>query len=464
ACGAQATPEGIGIGLKMLNKAIPLRQPSCRRSSDLKEVTRRARPMHSPDFLRATVAGYGDTEDGTGSWRPRIFQWWGTVWALFVVCSVLFPLAGTLEPRPLPPVVAAAVETAIEAVFAIELTVRLVASQGKRGFIRNPFNVIDLLSVLPIVLRALLGFVLPERLDADEVPEVVLICVVPVLRLAKVLRRDFVQIKLFERVFSSTMETMQFLALVGGIIVLTFAFLVFVTEPRDNVDTYWRALYFVIVTMSTVGYGDVSPVTDEGHVVISVLIMSSILFMAIPVGVLGNAFAFAWSDRDLIMLIEQTRQQISGWGYQPTDLPKFFLLFDADNDGELNFDEFLNMMSALTINLNGDRMVNLFQLFDRDNGGTIDQMEFLRAVYPHAFHQILNEEKAEKERKEKEEKEQRRRMKKERQERQRKLRAEKQSTAEEQTRGSLTSPGLMSPRPGSDDWPGLASPRPGSVD
>lgn len=375
------------------------------------------------------------------------------MWLAFVLCSVLFAMAETLEPRRLPPVGAAVAEVAIEVVFAIELMARLCASRGLRGFLTNPFNAIDLISVLPIVLRASVGFTLPERMDAREVPELFLLCVVPVLRLAKVLRMNLMQMKLFERVLGSTMETLLFLALVGTMIVLTFAFLVYLTEPRDNVDTYWRALWLVIVTMSTVGYGDVSPVTDEGHVVISTLIAMGILFMAIPVGVLGNAFSFAWKDRDLIMLVEMTRSQISQWGYQPTDLLRFFLLFDADKDGELNLDEFVNMCTALEIKLSGERMVNLFSMFDHDNGGTIEQKEILRAIYPRQYHKILKEEKAEKEReqrrqKEKEERELQRRRKKEREERRRRLRPsaveEERSDRDTLTR-STSSPGSIPP-------------------
>jgi len=290
--------------------------------------------------------------------------------------------------------------------------------------------VVDLISVLPIALRAFVGFALPESMDARTVPELLLLCVVPVLRLAKVLRRNFVQMKLFERVLGSTMETLQFLFLIGSLIVLTFAFLIYLVEPRDNVDTYWKALWLVIVTMTTVGYGDVSPVTGEGHVVLSVLIVCSVLYMAIPIGVLGNAFAFAWSDRDLIMLIEKTRQQISQWGYQPTDLAKFFLLFDADGDGELNFDEFARMMGALKIKLKGDRMVQLFQVFDRDNGGSIDKKEIIRAIFPQLFQQILQQEKVEKEKSAKEDKK-RQRREKEKGGRQRKLTDDRESVEED---------------------------------
>ncbi|CAK0880023.1 unnamed protein product [Prorocentrum cordatum] len=329
--------------------------------------------------------------------------WWARLWVCFLLLSVLFTLMQALESPLVPPVGAAAVETGIDMLFGLELVVRFLTAPDMKHFVTSPFIVVDVVSILPIVPRALVGFTLPQRLDSRDVPALLLVCVVPVLRLAKVLRWTGVQGRLFQRVLASTMETLQFLALCGSLMVLTFAFWIFLVEPRESVDTYWKAIWLTIVTMTTVGYGDVTPETTEGHVVISILIVCSVLFMAIPVGVLGNAFAFVWSERDLILLVDQTQRRLAQWGYTPSDLPEFFLRFDADGDGELSLDEFIQMMTALKVTLNSDRMIDLFEVFDRDHGGSIDDKEFMRAVFPKAFHECVQREKEEKEEKERQE-------------------------------------------------------------
>jgi hypothetical protein len=207
---------------------------------------------------------------------------------------------------------------------------------------------------------------------------------------------------LFQTVFANTIESLQFLALIGTLLVMNFSLLIYIVEPRDNIDTYWRAVWLAVVTMTTVGYGDVAPATSAGNVVISVLILCSVLFMAIPIGVLGNAFASVWSERDLIFLIDQTHRRLQQWGYAPEDFSKFVLQFDSDGDGEINLDDFVKMLAELKVDLKGDRAIELFQHFDEDHGGTIDDKEFLRAVYPKTFHEILKKEKEEEEEKHRE--------------------------------------------------------------
>jgi voltage-gated potassium channel len=326
--------------------------------------------------------------------------WWARLWVCFVLLSVLFTLTQALEPPLMSVVGAAVVETVIDALFGLELLVRYATAPDMKHFVTDPFILVDFVSVLPIVPRALVGVTLPRHLDSRNVPVLLLVCGVPMLRLAKVLRWTGVQMSLFERVLASTMETLRFLALCGSLMILNFAFWIFLVEPRESVDTYWRAIWLVIVTMTTVGYGDVTVETTEGHVVVTILIACSVLFMAMPIGVLGNAFASAWSERDLIMLINQTRRRLAQWGHTPSDLPQFFLRYDADGDGELSLDEFIHMMTALKVTLKGDRMIELFEVFDRDHGGSVDEKEFMLKVFPKTFFEIVQREKEEKEERE----------------------------------------------------------------
>ena len=61
-----------------------------------------------------------------------------------------------------------------------------------------------------------------------------------------------------------------------------FSSVVYFVEPRDNIDSLPKAMYLIIVTISTVGYGDVTPDTTNGYLALSVIIVVSVFYMAIP--------------------------------------------------------------------------------------------------------------------------------------------------------------------------------------
>merc|ERR1711971_1445175 len=136
-----------------------------------------------------------------------------------------------------------------------------------------------------------------------------------------------------------------------------------------------RAMWFIIVTMTTVGYGDLFPETNSGRSVASVLIIGSLLYMAIPLGIVGNAFSSVWEDRDRLLLLHRTRKCLLQWGYAPQDIPALFYIFDKDKDGQLCLPEFCAMLSEMKIGLDEQRMISLFKTFDADESGLIDDEE-----------------------------------------------------------------------------------------
>ena len=61
-------------------------------------------------------------------------------------------------------------------------------------------------------------------------------------------------------------------------------------DAKADFDSITNSAWFVLVTLSTVGYGDTTPATDAGHVIASVAIVAGVLFMSMPLAIVGNNF------------------------------------------------------------------------------------------------------------------------------------------------------------------------------
>jgi len=166
-----------------------------------------------------------------------------------------------------------------------------------------------------------------------------------------------------------------------------FASAIYWFEPRSNIESLQQAVWLTIVTMTTVGYGDVSPESTEGYFLVSILIISSALYMAIPLGIVGNAFSKVWEDRDRLLLMQRTRGRILQGGYSAQDIPELFKLF-ASKDGHLTLAMFRKMLQQMRIGFSEPRIVELFKSFDNDGSGTVECEEFVRALFPGAFAEI----------------------------------------------------------------------------
>ena len=117
--------------------------------------------------------------------------------------------------------------------------------------------------------------------------------------------------------------------------VVLFAGILFYTEKggarAEDFKDMWHASWFVIVTLSTVGYGDVVPATPAGQAITyaaqgsnpgvagprqvclltrlslalnrAVIILCGVLFMAMPITIVGNSFAQVWEEKEAIKVV-----------------------------------------------------------------------------------------------------------------------------------------------------------------
>lgn len=306
---------------------------------------------------------------------------------VFVVFTVFVTLLSSTDLNFLSDVTTMFLELAFESMFALEVVARLCVAPNRRRFFMNPHNIIDIVVSLPIALRAGVGF----SLDQDQNPGVwfVCVCVTPVLRLLKTLRH-FDTFKLLIKAFKLAAEALPALLFTLAVITLSFAAVIYAVEPRDNMPTLSRAIWLVIVTTTTVGYGDTLPESTPGTMVVSMLIICSVLYFAVPLGMVGQSFTMIWSDRDKILLIQSTRERLAEWGYQASDVPTLFRTFDTDGNGQLDLQEFARMVRQMGLQINPERQLKLFEVFDHDKSGIVDDVEFVRIMYPESYHTVYN--------------------------------------------------------------------------
>lgn len=306
---------------------------------------------------------------------------------VFITLSVVFTVLQSLEPPVISGVPAAVTEMVIDFSFMCEICARFVVSPHRWEFCTEPYNFIDLLTIIPMVVRILLWSFVSIRLPDDGGDLVLLargflLLVVPTLRLLKTLRR-FEKFHLVVCAFEACFEALPILLWPLILITLVFSSLIYSVEPRDNIPSLPKAMWLTVVTMTTVGYGDVTPDNPIGSVVVGVLVISSVLYMAMPLGIIGHAFTEIWQERDRILLMKRTRERLLCWGYSPQDVPEVFSMFDRDGDGKLNYSEFHKMIRRMGVGLKEHRILALFEFFDEDATGEVDYEEFVNNLFPY---------------------------------------------------------------------------------
>ncbi len=173
-------------------------------------------------------------------------------------------------------------------IFVIDYVLRLITADLKLNksvlsffvYPITPMAVLDLLSILPSVTLLHSGFKLLKLFR--------LLRALKVLRMFKFLRYS----KSFEiivSVFKKQRRVLSAVATMAVAYVLVSALVVYNVEP-DSFDSFFEAIYWATVSLTTVGYGDIYPVTTIGRVVTMVSSIFGIAVIALPSGVITAGY------------------------------------------------------------------------------------------------------------------------------------------------------------------------------
>nr|AAB02604.1 potassium channel homolog [Polyorchis penicillatus] len=217
--------------------------------------------------------------------------------------------------------------------FTLEYLLRLIASPNKLQFVKSTLNIVDLVSIIPYYVTATVG-----ENDSGSIAVLRVVRVIRVIRIFKLTRHSR-GLHILANTISASLHELCMLVLFLAIGVVLFSSAAYYAESANS-QTGFKSIphgfWWAVVTMTTVGYGDLFPSTYFGKMVGALCAISGVLVIALPVPVIVSNFEYYYKE-------EQNRRQ------REHELQKKELL-----DGQLNpIRDSIRMMTEASIILAG---------------------------------------------------------------------------------------------------------------
>jgi voltage-gated potassium channel len=182
------------------------------------------------------------------------------------------------------------VEWGFTALFTLEYLLRLAAVGRPLRYVISFFGVVDLLAVLPTYVSLLL-------------PGTHYLLVIRVLRILRIFRvLKLVQYvgeanTLVKALRASSRKITVFLFTVLTVVVVFGSFLYVIEGEKNGFTSIPRSIYWAVVTLTTVGYGDISPQTNLGQAVSAIVMVLGYSIIAVPTGIVTVELSRATEKR-----------------------------------------------------------------------------------------------------------------------------------------------------------------------
>lgn len=223
--------------------------------------------------------------ESTDTIHGKIFAF--TIQLLIVVSLITFSMSTLPNLSELTIQVLYAIEAFTVAIFTAEYLLRIKVSDSKFGFIFSFYGIIDLLAILP--------FYIVSGLDLRAIR------VFRLLRLFRILKllRYSQAINRFYRAFIIAKEELILFTIVSLIVLYLAAVGIYYFENEAQPDKFasvFHSLWWAVATLTTVGYGDVYPITAGGRIFTFIVLMIGLGIVAVPAGLVASALSQARSE------------------------------------------------------------------------------------------------------------------------------------------------------------------------
>ncbi|XP_066528483.1 potassium voltage-gated channel subfamily A member 10 [Hoplias malabaricus] len=190
------------------------------------------------------------------------------------------------------------IETACIIWFFFELSVRFLVCPSKREFFNNIMNMIDIISIIPYFVTLVTEMV--TATNSNTGGQNMSLAILRIIRLVRVFRifklsRHSKGLQILGQTLKASMRELGlliFFLFIGVILFSSAIYFAEVDEPNTQFVSIPDGFWWAVVTMTTVGYGDMCPITLGGKMVGTLCAIAGVLTIALPVPVIVSNFNY----------------------------------------------------------------------------------------------------------------------------------------------------------------------------
>ncbi|MFN4234845.1 MAG: ion transporter [Bacteroidia bacterium] len=184
------------------------------------------------------------------------------------------------------------IEWIVTIAFSIEYILRIISVKRPLNYITSYYGIIDLLSILP----SYIGLFFVQSHYLTVIRSLRLLRVFRVLKLSHYIKESVILIIALRKSRRKIMVFLYFVLLIT--VILGSLMYVIESEYDSGFTSIPQSIYWAIVTLTTVGYGDIAPVSPLGKFIASCIMILGYSIIAIPTGLVGVEFNNAMKNQD----------------------------------------------------------------------------------------------------------------------------------------------------------------------
>lgn len=165
-------------------------------------------------------------------------------------------------------------------VFTVEYLLRIYTTPKPLKYITSFYGIIDLLAIVP----SYLGLLFDTTTFLLTIRALRLLRIFRVFKLGRYLKEAAVLVKALQESFN---KIVVFFGVVLTLVLILGSFLYLIEGEENGFTSIPQSIYWAIVTITTVGYGDIAPATVLGKILASIAMLMGYSIIAVPTGIIS---------------------------------------------------------------------------------------------------------------------------------------------------------------------------------